>query len=90
MSSFSGWKQTSAPSSRADRHGQQQLAVGHAREAHGVGLERRDLEGRGSRCVQRLDLVQSAARRDRRVERDVHERLGLDVRDLCLEAREAC
>ena len=75
---------------RADRHRQQQLAVGHAREAHGVGLERRDLEGRGARRVQRRDLVQSAARRDRGVERDVHERLGLDVRDLLLEAREAC
>ena len=88
MSSFSGWKQTSAPSARADRHRQQELAVGHAREAHGMGLERRDLEGRGTRRVQRLDLAEPAARRDRGVERDVDDRLGLDVRDLRLEARE--
>ena len=76
------------PDLRADLHRQQELAVGHAREAHGVGLERRDLEGRRAGVVQRRDLVETAAGLDRRVQRDVDDGLGLDVRDLLLEARE--
>ena len=88
MSSFSGWKQTSAPSPA-------QISIASSSSPSGTRGKRtgwvsnvETLKAAAPAACSGVDLVEAAARRDRRVERDVHDRLGLDVRDLLLEARE--
>ena len=88
MSSFSGWKQTSAPSPAQISIASSSSPSGTRGKRTGCVSNVETLKAAAPGGVQRRDLVQPAARRDRRVERDVDDRLGLDVRGLLLEARE--
>ena len=63
---------------RDPRECRQQLAVGDPREALGVRLEGRQLERRGAGLDERGDVLDRAARRHRRPQRDVDAGLALD------------
>ncbi len=66
----------------------QQLGVGDPREALWVGLEGGELERRRARVDEIADLLDRAARRDRRPQRDVDDRLAAHIADLGVEGRQ--
>ena len=62
-----------------------QPSVGNPREAHGIDLDRGDLEAYGAGLGHRGDHRQIAGRRERRIQPDVYDGLLLDIGDLRLE-----
>ena len=87
ISSFSAWTPARPPARGDGGERAQQLAVGDAREAPRVGLERRELERRRAGVDELLHVLDRPARRNRRPQRDVDDGLPPDVCDLGRERR---